>query len=158
MLAGNLLAWMGVMGLLGVFVAGIMADALGASRPTVLCFVMRIGIFALIIPFQNTPVILIFGLLYGFTFLITAPLTVVFMGNIYGPQRLGMLTGTISMIHQILGGLGAFAGGWIYDMTGNYNAAFVLMLALSIAATVLTFAVREPLFRRHRTPLGAAVC
>ena len=157
-LAGNLLAWMGVMGLLGVFVAGIMADALGASRPTVLCFVMRIGIFALIIPFQNTPVILVFGLLYGFTFLITAPLTVVFMGNIYGPHRLGTLTGTISMIHQITGGLGAFAGGWIYDLTGDYNAAFVLMLALSIAATVLTLAVREPLFRRHRTPLGAAVC
>ena len=40
-LAGNLLAWMGVMGLLGVFVAGLMADAMGASRPTVLCFVMR---------------------------------------------------------------------------------------------------------------------
>ena len=157
-LAGNLLAWMGVMGLLGVFVAGIMADALGASRPTVLCFVMRIGIFALIIPFQNTPVILIFGLLYGFTFLITAPLTVVFLGNIYGPHRLGTLTGTVSMIHQITGGLGALAGGWIYDTTGDYNAAFVLMLALSIAATVLTLAVREPLFRRHRTPLGAAVC
>ena len=157
-LAGNLLAWMGVMGLLGVFVAGIMADALGASRPTVLCFVMRIGIFALIIPFQNTPVILIFGLLYGFTFLITAPLTVVFLGNIYGPHRLGALTGTVSMIHQITGGLGALAGGWIYDTTGDYNAGFVLMLALSIAATVLTLAVREPLFRRHRTPLGAAVC
>ena len=157
-LAGNLLAWMGVMGLLGVFVAGLMADAMGASRPTVLCFVIRIGIFALIIPFQNTPVILIFGLLYGFTFLITAPLTVVFLGNIYGPHRLGALTGTVSMIHQIAGGLGALAGGWIYDTTGDYNAAFVLMLALSLAATALTLVVREPLFRRHKVSLGATVC
>ena len=156
-LAGNLLAWMGVMGLLGVLVAGVMADALGASRPTALCFVMRIGIFALILLFQGTPAILIFGLLYGFTFLITAPLTVVFLGNIYGPHRLGTLTGTISMIHQITGGLGAFAGGWIYDLTGTYNIAFVLMLALSLAATALTLVVREPLLRQ-RIPLGAAVC
>ena len=156
-LAGNLLAWMGVMGLLGVLVAGVMADALGASRPTALCFLMRIGIFALILPLQSTPAILAFGLLYGFTFLITAPLTVVFLGNIYGPLRLGTLTGTISMIHQIMGGLGALAGGWIYDMTGSYNAAFVLMLALSLAATALTLVIREPL-REHRTPLGAAVC
>ena len=156
-LAGNLLAWMGVMGLLGVLVAGVMADALGASRPTALCFLMRIGIFALILPLQSTPAILAFGLLYGFTFLITAPLTVVFLGNIYGPLRLGTLTGTISMIHQIMGGLGALAGGWIYDMTGSYNAAFALMLALSLAATALTLVVREPL-RQHRTPLGAAVC
>ena len=156
-LAGNLLAWMGVMGLLGVLTAGVMADAFGASRPTVLCFAMRIGIFALILPFQSTPAILAFGLLYGFTFLITAPLTVVFLGNIYGPLRLGTLTGTVSMIHQITGGLGAFAGGWIYDLTGSYNIAFVLMLALSLAATALTLVVREPL-RRQRLPLGAAVC
>ena len=157
-LAGNLLAWMGVMGLLGVLVAGVMADAFGASRPTVLCFVMRIGIFALILLAQDTPAILAFGLLYGFTFLITAPLTVVFLGNIYGPHRLGTLTGTISMIHQVMGGLGAFVGGRVYDITGDYNAAFILMLSLSVAATALTLAVREPLFSRHRTPLGAAVC
>ena len=156
-LAGNLLAWMGVMGLLGLVLTGFLADAFGAARPTAICFLMRIGIFALILPFQGTPAILAFGLLYGFTFLITAPLTVVFLGNIYGSQRLGTLTGTISMIHQITGGLGALAGGWIYDMTGDYNAAFVLMLALSLVATVLTLVVREPL-RRHRTPLGAAVC
>ena len=156
-LAGNLLAWMGVMGLLGVLLAGVMADAVGASRPTALCFLMRIGIFALIIPLQSTPAILAFGLLYGFTFLITAPLTVVFLGNIYGPNRLGTLTGTVSMIHQIMGGLGALTGGWIFDQTGSYNAAFILMLSLSLAATVLTLAVREPL-RRHRMPLGAAAC
>ena len=156
-LAGNLLAWMGVMGLLGVLMAGVMADAFGASRPTALCFAMRIGIFALILPFQGTPAILVFGLLYGFTFLITAPLTVVFLGNIYGQHRLGTLTGTVSMIHQITGGLGAFAGGWIYDLTGTYNIAFVLMLALSLAATALTLVVREPL-RHQRIPLGAAVC
>ncbi len=156
-LAGNLLAWMGVMGLLGVLVAGVMADAFGASRPTALCFLMRIGIFALILPFQGTPAILVFGLLYGFTFLITAPLTVVFLGNIYGPHRLGTLTGTVSMIHQITGGLGAFAGGWIFDQTGAYDIAFVLMLALSLAATVFTFVIREPL-RRQRLPLGAAAC
>ena len=156
-LAGNLLAWMGVMGLLGVLMAGVMADAFGASRPTALCFAMRIGIFALILPFQGTPAILVFGLLYGFTFLITAPLTVVFLGNIYGPHRLGTLTGTVSMIHQITGGLGAFAGGWIYDLTGTYNIAFVLMLALSLAATALTLVVREPL-RHQRIPLGTAVC
>ena len=154
-MAGNLLALMGVMGLVGVFAAGVMADAYGAARPTALCFLMRIGIFILILPLQNTPVILIFGLLYGFTFLITAPLTVVFLGNIYGPNRLGTLTGTVSMIHQIAGGVGALAGGWIFDMRGSYDAAFVLMLALSIIATALTLMVREPL-RRRRVPLLAA--
>ena len=154
-LAGNLLAWMGVMGLLGILAAGLMADAFGAARPTAMCFVLRIAAFGLILPLQSAPAILAFGLLYGFTFLITAPLTVVFLGNIYGPHRLGTLTGTISMIHQIAGGLGALTGGWIYDLSGSYNAAFALMLALALAATGLTPAVREG---PGRTPLGAAAC
>ena len=98
-LAGNLLAWMGLLGLLGILAAGLMADAFGATRPTAMCFLLRIAAFALILPLQSPPAILIFGLLYGFTFLITAPLTVVFLGNIYGPRRLGTLTGAISMIH-----------------------------------------------------------
>ena len=36
----------------------------------------------------------------------------VFLGNIYRPRRLGMLTGAISMIHQIADGLDAYADGW----------------------------------------------
>ena len=156
-LAGNLLAGMGLLGLLGVLSAGLMADAFGATRPTAMCFLLRIAAFALILPLQSPPAILIFGLLYGFTFLITAPLTVVFLGNIYGPRRLGTLTGAISMIHQIAGGLGALAGGWIYDVSGSYNAAFALLLALSLAAAGLTLAVRERP-GGARTPLGAAAC
>lgn len=80
-----------------------------------------------------------------------------FLGNIYGPHRLGTLTGAISMIHQIAGGLGALTGGWIYDLSGSYNPAFALLLALSLTATALTLAVREGP-GRGRTPLGAAAC
>jgi len=71
--------------------------------------------------------------------LITAPLTVVFVGNIFGVARLG----TISMVHQFGGGAGAFVGAWIFDNRGSYDDAFKLMLILSVAAAVLTTLVRE---------------
>ena len=142
-LAGNLLAFMGLMGLLGVLASGTLADAFGAVRPTALCFLMRIGIFAFIIYFQNTPGIVIFGLLYGLTFLITAPLVVVFARNIFGAARLGTVSGLISMVHQVAGGLGAFVGAAIFDRWDSYDNAFVLLLVLAIVATVLTMLVRE---------------
>ena len=137
-LAGNMLALMGLMGLVGVLCAGFLCDALGAQRPLLMCFVMRIGIFALIIAVQNTPVILVFALLYGFTFLMTAPLTVIFSREIFGATRLGTVSGVISMVHQIFGGLGALVGALIFDYRGSYDSALVLMLALSIAATALS--------------------
>ena len=137
-LAGNILALMGLMGLVGVLCAGLLSDAFGAQRPLALCFVMRIGIFALIIAVQNTPVILVFSLLYGFTFLMTAPLTVIFAREIFGPARLGTVSGTISMVHQMFGGLGALVGALIFDYWGSYDGAFILMLGLSIGATALS--------------------
>ena len=155
LIAGNLLALMGLMGLLGVLIAGFMCDALGPGRPTLLCFVMRIGIFALVMLSQAKPSVMAFALLYGFTFLMTAPLTVVFSGNLVGPARLGRVSGTISMIHQISGGLGALAGALAFDIWGSYDRAFALMLTLSVLATIGTLMVRDNR-GREPTPQGAA--
>ena len=142
-LAGNLLALMGLMGLLGVLASGALADAFGASRPTALCFLIRVGVFALIIYSQSTAGIAVFALLYGFTFLITAPLAVVFTANMFGQARLGAVSGLINMVHQVSGGLGALVGAAIFDRWGSYDGAFVLMLALALLATALTLLLTE---------------
>ena len=147
-LAGNLLAFMGLMGLIGVLAAGILSDAFDPSRPTALCFSMRIGLFAAILYFQNTVAVGAFALLYGFTFLITAPLTVIFAGSIFGPARLGMVAGSFSMVHQITGGLGALVGALIFDQWGSYDRGFLLLLVLSLIALPLTLMVRgKPLMK-----------
>ena len=142
-LAGNLLALMGLVGLAGVLSAGLLADAFGATRPTLVCFLLRIGIFALVFFYQDTPAIIAFALLYGFTFLITAPLNIVFAGKIFGPGNLGTVSGFISMVHQMAGGLGAIVGAIIFDIRGSYGAAFLLMLVLAVVATFLTILIKE---------------
>lgn len=142
-LAGNLLAWMGLMGLAGVLLSGVLADTFGATRPTVLCFLIRIFVFAYILLFQDTVAIAVFALLYGFTFLVTAPLSVVFAGAIFGQARLGLVAGSISMVHQISGGLGAIAGAVIFDQWGSYDRGFAVLLAMSLVAVPITLLVRE---------------
>ena len=142
-LAGNMLALMGLLGLIGVLASGLLADAYGAARPTALCFLLRIGIFGFVLFFQDTASILIFALLYGFTFLITAPLTLVFAGNIFGTVRIGTVSGLITMVHQIAGGLGAFVGAAIFDSFGSYDRAFMLALIMAVVAVLTTFMVRE---------------
>jgi nitrate/nitrite transporter NarK len=142
-LAGNMLALMGLLGLIGVLISGLLSDAFGASRPTALCFLIRIGLFAFVLFFQDTVSILVFALLYGFTFLMTAPLTIVFAGGIFGIARLGTVSGLITMAHQIAAGLGAFVGAWIFDSFGSYDRAFMLALVFAVIAASATFAVRE---------------
>ena len=153
-LAGNILAFMGLFGLVGVLISGAMSDKLGATRPTVLCFLLRIGLFAYIPIFQDTASIAVFALLYGFTFTMTAPLTVVFVSNIFGTSRLGTLSGLINMVHQVAGGLGAVLGAVIFDWRGSYDAAFVIMLALAFVGTFAAIALRERPLEYRLAPEG----
>lgn len=142
-LAGNLLSLMGVMGVMGVLLSGLMSDSYGARRPTILCFAVRIGVIGLILWSQSMPFIILFAMGYGFTFLITAPLTVVFAQNLFRSAQVQTVTGLINMVHQIAGGLGAFVGAAMFDNWGGYQEMFVLILVMSTVALVGTTFINE---------------
>jgi len=141
--AGNLLAFMGLTGLAGVIASGLAGDRLGPVWPTAAAFVARIVVFAWIAIDQSPISIAVFALVFGATFLVTAPLTVVFVRESFGTRNLGALTGLITMVHQIFGGVGAYAGAALFDATGAYDAAFMLMLVSAIAALALTAMLRR---------------
>lgn len=141
--AGNLLAFMGLTGLAGVVASGFTSDRLGPVWPTAAAFAARVVVFGWI-AFDQSPVsIALFALVFGATFLVTAPLTVVFVRESFGTKNLGALTGLITMVHQIFGGIGAWGGALIFDATGSYDAAFVLALAVSALALTLTLGLRR---------------
>lgn len=143
-LAGNLLAMMGLTGLIGVVVAGAFSDRSGPVWPTALAFAARIVVFALLMVDQSTISVAVFALVFGATFMVTAPLTVVFVSQNFGTRHLGALTGLITMVHQIFGGIGAYLGAAVFDSTGTYDIAFAIMLGASVLALVLTAMLRKP--------------
>jgi predicted MFS family arabinose efflux permease len=139
--AGNLLALMGLTGLVGVLAGGWLSDRSGPMFVTAIAFAARIAVFALILVDQSHVSVAIFALVFGATFLVTAPLTVLFVREAFGVKHLGALTGLITMVHQIFGGIGAYGGALVFDATGSYAAAFVVVLALTVVALALTLAL-----------------
>ena len=140
--AGNLLALMGLTGLMGLLATGLLSDRAGPAWTSAAAFAARVAVFGLIAVDQSTLSIAVFALVFGATFLVTAPMTVLFVRDHFGMKHLGALTGLITMVHQIFGGIGAWGGALIFDATGTYDAAFVLMLAASALALVLTLMLR----------------
>lgn len=131
--AGNLLAFMGLFGLVGVLAAGSWSDRMGPVWPTAACFVLRVAIFAMIATTKDPWAIAVFALAYGLTYWVTAPLTVIFVRDLFGPKNLGLISGLVTMVHHIAGGVGALVGAALFDLEGDYQSAFLLMLALSLA-------------------------
>jgi predicted MFS family arabinose efflux permease len=138
LVAGNLLALMGLAGFVGVIASGAWSDRSGPIWPALASFVLRVATFGLVLIDQSPLSIAVFALVFGFTFLMTAPLLVIFVREAFGTANLGAITGLIVMIHHMCGGLGAWVGAALFDASGTYDAAFAVMAAASVLAGLLT--------------------
>ncbi|MFH1241669.1 MAG: MFS transporter [Pseudomonadota bacterium] len=144
--AGNMLALYGLMSLAGLLIAGPASDLIGNKVPIALTFVLRLLLFLVILKYQTPFSFYVFALFFGFTFLITAPLTTTLVGRLYGFSHVGILTGFIATVHHLGGGIWVYAGGVIFDKTGSYRLAFTLSAFMALGAILCSILIRE---RRH---------
>ena len=141
--AGNMLAWLGLLSLGGILVAGPLSDLIGSKIPIALTFVLRFLLFLLILKYQNLASFYIFSWTFGFTLMVTAPLTPILVGKLYGFSHVGLISGFVITVHHLGGGFWSYMGGVIFDRTGSYWLAFVLSALMALVAVFCTISVRE---------------
>jgi MFS family permease len=141
--AANMLAWFGLLSMGGMLIAGSVSDRIGNKIPLALTFTMRLALFFLILNYQNLISFYTFATAFGFTFLITAPLTTTLVGKLYGFSHVGLISGFITMIHHLGGGFWAYSGGLIFDKTGSYYWSFIISAVMAGIAVVCTLLIRE---------------
>jgi predicted MFS family arabinose efflux permease len=95
----------------------------------------------------------LFAAAMGGLWLSTVPLTTGLIGQIYGVRHLGLLGGLIFFGHQLGSFLGAWLGGRIFDMTGSYDWAWVLMIAFGGFAALMHAPIdQRPMAQRQPQP------
>jgi MFS family permease len=145
--AGNMLAWLGLMSLAGILIAGPVSDKIGTKIPIAVTFLIRFVLFLLFLNDQSTISFYIFACSFGFTFLVTAPLTVILVGRLYGFSHIGLIAGFITTVHHIGGGCWTYAAGEIFDRTGSYSMVFILSAIMAFVAVLCTLLIKE---KRHQ--------
>lgn len=141
--ASMMLGWYGLLSLGGLLVAGPAADALGCRLPIMITFGIRVLTFLLLLSEKSYWSFLSFSLIFGFTHLVTAPLTPVLASKLYGTRNLGVITGLINTLHFLGGSLMAYLGGLIFDRTQSYQLALAIMVLASATAILWTYLIRE---------------
>jgi predicted MFS family arabinose efflux permease len=141
--AGNMLAWLGLMSLFGVLIAGPASDLIGNKIPMGIAFLLRFGAFLLILTYQNAASFYLFSILFGLTYLVTGPLTTTLLGRLYGFSHIGLLSGFVTTVHHIGGGFWAYLGGLIFDQTGSYRLAFICSAIMAFIAFLCCIVIRE---------------
>jgi MFS family permease len=97
--------------------------------------------------------VLLFACAMGFLWLGTVPLTSGLVGQIFGVRYLSTLFGIVFFSHQVGGFLGAWLGGYVYDLMHSYNLVWLIAIALGIFSALVHLPIDDKPVER----LGLAV-
>ena len=89
--------------------------------------------------------VLIFSIALGFTYFSVIPATAGLIGKMFGAKFLATLFGFAMFSHQIGGFLGAYLGGFFYDLNGDYTVVWLLDAGLAVFAALIHLPIKERL-------------
>ncbi len=142
--ATTVLALIGLVNIAGTYYAGRWG---GLYRKPMLLTAIYLSRAAVIAVFILLPVTAytayLFGILMGLFWLSTVPLTNGTVASVWGVKHLSMLGGVVFFAHQLGSFAGGWLGGWLFDRTGSYDAAWVVAIGLSLIAALLNWPIRE---------------
>jgi len=149
--ATTVLALIGLVNIVGAYSAGLLG---GKHRKPMLLSWIYLARGVLIAGFVLLPVTAgsayVFGALMGLFWLSTVPLTNGTVAAVWGVKHMSMLGGIVFFAHQLGSFAGGWMGGWLYDRTGSYDAAWGVAIALSLIAAVLNWPITERTLAERR--------
>ncbi|HJX12608.1 MAG TPA: MFS transporter [Dehalococcoidales bacterium] len=92
----------------------------------------------------GVPSVYIFFILFGFGAGAPTTLVVLMRGRYFGRKAYGSIAGFSSMVSSPAALVAPVFAGWVYDTTGNYTSAFILLGALAAFCAVLMMFIKAP--------------
>jgi MFS family permease len=157
--AAGVLSLIGLADIVGLIVAGRIADRWGGRRPLIGAFAVRALALLWLANATTNSELLFFAVIFGMTDMATIPFSAAATSEMFGPRMLGLLTGLLAVAHQTGAALGSFLAGQGYEILGGYPPVFIVGTGAALLAAVLAFSmstravVAGPL-QRDRTGLA----
>lgn len=151
--AGAALAVVGLFNIGGTLGAGLLGDKY--SKKYLLSFLYfgrSAAILYLLLAPTTEVTVLVFAGLIGIMWLSTVPLTTGLVGQIFGPQYMGMLAGVVFFSHQVGSFLGSWLGGVLFEAYGSYDIVWWISFGLGIFAALVHWPIDDrPVVRAAAT-------
>jgi len=135
--AAKILSIIGIAGIMGRLAFGRFADVIGLRFALVVAFILMSAAFwGLII--SGVSIIYIFAVVFGIAYSAVEVLQSLTIAELFGLSSLGAILGATHGIGHIGSVLGAVIAGYIFDVTGNYQMAFLICVAMGITGIILS--------------------
>lgn len=154
--AASALALIGLFNTMGTYAFGLLGARYSQKHLLALIYLLRtlfiVAFLALPVSATST---LVFASAMGFLWLGVTPLVSGIIGRVFGLSYFNTLYGIVFLSHQVGSFFGAWMGGLVFDRMGNYDLAWVALIAIGLTAFTLQWRMdeRPP---RQRNDLSAS--
>lgn len=131
MLAASMVGLIGLLASIGTILFGFLSDRVGRESGYFMASTSgSLGILLLILT-ENSPLkwlLYVFVILYGLGYGGISSITAAATGDIFSGRALGRIISTQAVSYGLGSALGAYLGGYFFDLMGNYMIPFVMVL------------------------------
>ena len=149
----------GLWAIAGTLFLGHLSDKQGRRKLLSFSYHLRgvgfiIVLLSMGIPFLNVPSIglpaLLAGMvLVGISWNAVVGITAAYVSDRFGVSKLGTIYGTMFAVMPLGSGLGAFLGGYFYDVRGTYDVAIWSNIVLLVISGLLVLIKEQPPIMRE---------
>ncbi|MFQ5826802.1 MAG: MFS transporter [Dehalococcoidia bacterium] len=142
--AATLMSVLGISNIVGKLTMGTVSDRIGRRAAMTLSFSLAATMLFWVVVARGSWSLYIFAAIFGFGYGGWMPMFPTITADLFGVGSLGAIYGLVGTSMSIGWGLGAFLGGYIFDVTQSYNYAFLLAAMLLLGGIGLLLTLRPP--------------
>lgn len=139
--AAGILSLIGLVNVVGLVLAGRIADRFGGRKPLIVAFSVRAVALLWLATATTEPSLILFALVFGLTDMATIPFSAAATVQMFGPRMLGVLTGFLAVAHQTGAALGSYVAGRGYETFGGYPPVIIASVGVALLGAILSFAM-----------------
>src|SRR3989344_2276949 len=146
----EMLSLMLACGIVSRLVSGVICDRIGGVRPLLVGSALQGVGLMLFLPFDGLVPLYVISAMFGLFQGGIVPAYAIIIREYFAPQEAGARVGAVIMATLIGMALGGWMSGWIFDVTGSYQAAFINGMGWNL----LNLSIMGWLYWRGRGPGG----
>ena len=146
--AANILAVAGALTAIGCIVLGGIADRIGNRQVCVISFILITTSVFCLVAIKEVWMFYPYAIIYGLGAGGGAPVESTLTAELFGMKSHGAIFGVVSFSFTIGGAVGPFLTGYAFDVTGNYQVAFLITAASGAIGLILS-AILRPMKRQE---------
>ena len=140
--SANILAAIGGASIVGMVALGSAADRIGSRQTLIIGFSLMSLALLWLVPATDMWMFYLFVVVFGFAnggvTVSESPL----VASLFGLRSHGLILGVIDLGFTIGAAMGPFVAGYIFDVTGGYQVAFLVSAAIGIVGIILSAVLR----------------